>query len=89
MHHASRVVAVDNSPVLGVEQLQFGNESLKSFVGKSLLHPLARLVVDGGYVVDAVAHGVDVHHRAACEQRRVVALEEVGGEQLHHITFVH
>ena len=89
MHYTAWVVAVDNRPVLGVEHLQFGNESLKSLVGKSLLHPLARLVVDGGYVVDAVAHGVDVHHRAAREQRRVVALEEVGGEQLHHIALVH
>ena len=62
MDHASGIVAVDYSPMLGVENFEFLDKPGQPLLLKPLLHPLACGVVDGGNVVDAVAHGVDIHH---------------------------
>ena len=65
MHYAFGVAQVDLSVVGGVEQTQFLDERLQPLTLVALAQQLAGVVVDGGNVVDAVAHCVEVHHRAA------------------------
>ena len=89
VHHTAWILLVHNGPVLGIEQLKLLYKAFEALVLKPLLHPLACLVVDGWYVVDAVAHSVDVHHRAACKQCHVGGVEQVGGEQVHNVLLVH
>ena len=59
MYHSSWIAFIDYVVILRVEGLQFGEQRVESFRGEAVFVELPYVVADGGYVVDAVAHGVD------------------------------
>ena len=64
MHHATGILLVDNLVVFRVALAELFAEASESFHQQALLQRVARLVVDGRNVVDAIADGVDIHHAA-------------------------
>ena len=64
MNHAAGVLAVNDFVVFWIESFQLLNECFESLFLQPSFHHLARLVVDGGDVVDTVANGIDIHHAA-------------------------
>ncbi len=87
MHHTLGIVAVDDGIVVGVEALELGKHRRESQVEILLLGGLAHLVAHVGHHVDALAHGVDIHHRPAAHHG-IVAPGPQAGEQRHHIGFI-
>ena len=65
MHYTTRVMAINYFIIIGVEQAQLLAQPFKTLVLKALLHPLTHLVGYRWYVVNTIAHGIDIHHAAA------------------------
>ena len=51
----------------GPEGSAGGAKRFETFVGQPLFQGVASVVVNGGDIIDAVAHSVNIHHRAASE----------------------
>ena len=65
MYHATRVFAVYLFVVLGVELAQLLAQAFQPFFFESALEGFAGVVVNGGNIVNTIAHGIDIHHAAA------------------------
>ena len=84
MDYAFRVLAVDDGIILRVGSLQASEQPVEPFGLIELQGGLTHLGADGGYVVDATANSVDVHHRTAAHHRIGAAAEQLR-QQLHHV----
>ena len=82
------VLGVNDCIVVGVEQAQFLHQRFEALALIAFEQRGAGVGIDGGNVVDAVAHGVDIHHAAACEQQRRMGGEE-SGREAEDVGFVH
>jgi len=71
------VAEIDGSIVFRVEEAQFGGEGSEAFCLIALPQVVAHLGFHGGDVIDAVAHGIDIHHAAAGEDEGIVCVEKV------------
>ena len=58
--------------IFGIELPEFFDQSGKPLLFKTFTHPLARLFVDGRYVVYAITHGIHIEHRTACEHQGIM-----------------
>ena len=62
MNDAPVVLAIYDGIVLRVQLLQVFTESFKSFRLVALFQFLTNVVAYGGYIVDAIADRIDIHH---------------------------
>ena len=87
VYDAPIVAAVALGVIFGVGQAQLGEQGFKPFLLITGAHHGARLFGNGGNVVDAVAHGIDVHHRTARHHHNV-ALGKKTGQQRHDLCLI-
>ena len=74
----------DDLPVmLGVEPLQLALDERRPPRAVLLLPISPRGGIDGGQVVNAVAHRIDIHHRPAHQQHKAVRLEQLAQQPVH------
>ena len=86
MHHAARILAVDNLVIFGVELLQLLHQCLEAFLGEAAFERFARNVIHRGDIVDAIAHSIDIHHAAAGHEGEIVRAE-LARENLQYLLF--
>ena len=80
MAHAAGIAAVDRRGILRVQPFQFPDQAFQPLEAQFLLDGGAHLGTDVGQPVDAVAHRVDIEHRAAAHHHIVTLLPQSGQE---------
>ena len=83
MHHPSGILFVNELIIFGIQRFQLLAEGFESLLFQPFFQLLPYMVFDGGYVVDAFAYGVDIHHAATAEQRELSLLPD----ELQHLAF--
>ena len=73
---ALRVLEIDLSIVVGVEEAQLTLEGFQAFVIQALVQELAGLRLNRRDVVDTAADRIDIHHGTSAEEKCIVGFEE-------------
>ena len=89
MNHSARVVPVNYVPIFWVKDFQFNYEIIQTFSLEPLLHLLAYILADCWNVINPVAYGINIHHRATREESYVFTSMPHGVYELEYLTFKH
>ena len=62
VHHPAWILAINDGPVLRIKAVQLFAKCFQTLLLQTTLHCGPCLIVDGGDIVDTVAHSIDIHH---------------------------
>lgn len=78
MNYPLVVLSVNYVVIGGIEEAKLMKQAFKPFLLIAMTHKGTRFIVDGGYVIDSVAYGIDIHHGTAGKDEHLVAAKFIG-----------